>query len=134
MVRPTKPLALHLIQRTYRKDRHAKLLPTAPNPAPSQPEPDYPDPRRSPTEQYWAFQALPHDVQSWEGLLDLGTDFFNMLPDDLTEAQAKRKARAKWVELGPTLLRFWGLERARKSWAWRRWGAPKAVASGNGQA
>lgn len=122
MGRPRKPVALHLIQRTFRAHRHAHLLPTAPEPAASEPEPE---PMRSPSQQYWAFQALPDDVRTWAGLLECGTDFFCALPPDLTEAQAKRRSRSKWIEHGPTLVRFWGSKRTKESWAWRRWGGTR---------
>src|SRR6188508_694968 len=97
--RPPKPLAWHLLTNRYRPSKHGPL------PAMTTTiEPD-PEPRRSPSEQFWAFQALPDDVRAWEELLDLGTDFFRQLPPELTEKQAKRKARSKWEQHGETLVR-----------------------------
>ena len=108
MGRPRKPVALHLIQNTFRPHRHTHLLPTAPEPAASPAEPE----------------ALSADADAWELTLELGTDFFGDL-DDLTPAQIRRRARTKWREHGPALVTHWGPERARASWAWERWGEPE---------
>jgi hypothetical protein len=74
------------------------------------------------------FLALPETVRQWEGLLCSGKDYFHMLPDGITEAKARKMARAKWGEFGRELVaywaHYWGEAYARESWAWKRWGAP----------
>jgi hypothetical protein len=42
----------------------------------------------------------------------------------LTAAQISRRARAKWREHGVALMRHWGEQRTRESWAWKKWSAP----------
>ena len=76
-------------------------------------EPD-PDPRRSPSEMFWAFQNLPLAAQEWEELLLHGTDYFGQLPPGIDEKKARRLGRAKWNELGAVLIEFWGPKAAHK--------------------
>ena len=101
MARPRKPLGLLLIKGTYRRDRHGALPGSGLESVTTPPEPE---PRLSPTARFYAFQALPADVRAWEGFLDLGDDFFSELPPGVTEAKARRMARAKWREHGRELF------------------------------
>ena len=111
----------HLLTSNYRPSRHG-ALPEAPS-SPSEPPPE-PPASLAGAALYWAFQALPEGVRAWEGLLLCGTDIFRQLPPDIDEKAARRMARRKWHEHGRELIRFWGEERTRKSWAWQRWGSP----------
>jgi hypothetical protein len=112
------PVELHVIKGSYRKDRHGALP-------------------QSPSEPPWealsgnalclAFAALPDEAQGWCEMLEEGTDIMRQLPREIDERQARRMARAKWQELGPVLVQFWGEKHARKTWAWRRFGPPDFV-------
>jgi hypothetical protein len=114
MARPKKPLAWHLLTNNYRPSRHGPL----PGWVASPPEP------RLELSPMAAFEALPADVRAWEGFLQCGTDFFDELPAGVTEARARRMARAKWREHGRALMAYWGPKRTRESWAYERFGEP----------
>ena len=58
--RPRKPVALHLIQNTFRPHRHAHLLPTAPEPALTPPEPRQPG------------KGADADADEWDFFLETG--------------------------------------------------------------
>jgi hypothetical protein len=117
MARPRKPLAWHLLTGNYRPSWHGPL-PQAVNGAVNGAV------NTEPIRRIAAFEDLPADAQAWSGLLELGDNFFYELPHGVTEKQARRMAREVWHELGPVLTAFWGEERTRSSWAWKRWGAP----------
>jgi len=112
MPRPRKPIALHLIQNTYRRDRHGPL-PATPYQTPlTQAEPEL-----SPAEA-----ALRAEVERWRGVFDSGYDFFSELaplgivdptsvwpPEGRPAAERAflAAARAAWERLGAAFLAQW---------------------------
>jgi hypothetical protein len=115
MARPRKPLELHLIKNTYRRDRHGDLPGTPLKPAPTPPEPE-PSP-------------LDAELAQWSGFLAWGTDFFQMLPPGVTEKQAHRRARGMWRRLGKRFMATWPPDSDPdwRPWALEKFGPPKSV-------
>jgi hypothetical protein len=108
MPRPKKPLSWHLLTNNYRPSRHGPLHGRVASPAKNGPEPV-------------EASTLDADLTQWEGFLMHGVDYFDELPDGITEKQARRMAREVWQSLGkrfmetrkpdPTGLVPWALER-----------------------
>jgi len=106
MGRPRKPVALHLIENTFRPHRHAHLLPDRPISSP--------EPHLTPAEA-----ALRAEVERWRGVFDSGWDFFDELggldpstlklcPDeDAAERAFLAETRAAWERLGVAFLAQW---------------------------
>jgi hypothetical protein len=106
--RPRKPLGWHLLTNKYRPSRHGALPGMSPAPEPKI------DPAVSrASNPAIEFLALPETVRQWEGLLCSGKDYFHMLPDGITEAKARKMARAKWGEFGRELVAYWRTTGAR---------------------
>jgi hypothetical protein len=131
MARPRKPLELHLIKNTYRRDRHGPLPGSRPEPALSPPEPE-------------AYAALDADARArlaaWRITFDAGYDFFSELEPlgivepcrvwPLSKQPAARRAfmkaaREAWHELGAAFLAQWKPHHeGDKPWALEEFGSP----------
>ena len=66
--RPRKAIERHIVERTFRPKRHAHLLPTAAEPAPSPPEPEE-DPAQAELRK-----------SSWGLVFETGHCFFDDIP------------------------------------------------------
>jgi hypothetical protein len=123
MARPRKPVALHLIQNTFRPKRHAHLLPNNGQPMVSSPEP----------------HPLDGELEKWRGMFECGLDFFNAtgmsqfaIPSyenakrDAAERKLIAAARVAWKRLGRRFMETWvdDPERPDEPWALFHFGPP----------
>lgn len=107
--RPRKPIELHLIKNTYRRDRHGPLPEQEPQPEPVE-ELD---------------EAAAAVLAAWRGYLEFGIDFFSELPPGVSEAQARRQARKVWHIVGRAFMATRQHDPVRSvPWAVQKFGEP----------
>jgi hypothetical protein len=121
MVNAKRSAEWHQMMGNYRPSRHGPRPERAPAPPPQG------DIRSmTPRQIHDTFQALPEALQFWDEYFGWGAGqiFVSPMLDGMTEAQARRLAKAAWHKYAPKLIETWGETHMRGSWGWKRYGAP----------